>query len=191
MYLQTTQLAIMADFGLEIKNPDGTGLTTGDGSIVIEDNIVTFTPTGSMDRRDHAGIAVFRRSFQSGNPNGYVDVPTGVVLRNNTVTGYRQERTIPSPTLTSEGFGLAIEGNNHIITGNTLTDNDIGIQLQGGMHPYANYVFEDVGDGDQEDGMSPEYFGRGKCACCLWEYSHWKFFQWQCCGGPSRSYHFK
>jgi len=152
-------------FGLEIKNPDGTGLTSGDGSIVVEDNIVSFTPSGTMDRRDHAGIAVFRRSFQSENPNGYIDVPTGVVVRNNTVTNYRQERTDTLPVgqtvLTSEGFGIVIEGTNHTVTGNTVQNSDIGIQIQGGMHPNANYVFEDAGDGDQENEMSPEYFGRG------------------------------
>jgi len=152
-------------FGLEIKNPDGTGLTSGDGSIVVENNQVSITPSGSMDRRDHAGIAVFRRSFQSGNPNGYVDVPTGVVIRSNTVTDYRQERTDPLPVgqtlLTSEGFGIVIEGTNHSVTGNTITGNDIGIQIQGGLHPNANYVFEEAGDGDQENEKSPAYFGRG------------------------------
>jgi hypothetical protein len=152
-------------FGLEIKNPNGTGLTNGDGSIVVEYNVVTYTPSGSMDRRDHAGIAVFRRSFQSDNPNGYIDVPTGVVLRNNTITDYRQERTDPLPVgqtvLTSEGFGIVVEGTNHRVINNTVEDNDIGIQIQGGMHPNANYVFEDAGDGNQENEMSPEYFGRG------------------------------
>jgi parallel beta-helix repeat protein len=97
-------------FGLEIKNPDGTGATTGDGSIVVEDNTATFTATTSMDVRDHAGIAVFRRSFLSGNTTGYCDVPTGVVIRDNTVEGYTQAH--PSAT-TSIRFDQHL--NNRII----------------------------------------------------------------------------
>ncbi len=145
-------------YGIEIKNPNGTGATSGDGSIVIEGNTVELTATVSMNIRDHAGIAVFRRSFQAGNPTGYVDVPTGVVVRNNTVTGYQQLN--PAAT-TSEGFGIAVEGTNHSVTGNTVQNNEIGIQEQGGLHPNANYVYNDVGDGNQSDGASALYFGRG------------------------------
>ncbi len=145
-------------FGIEIKNPNGTGAGSGDGSIVVENNAVSITPSSSMNNRDHAGIAVFRRSFIAGNPTGYVDVPTGVVIRNNTVSGYAQQSTTAA---TSEGFGIVVEGTNHTVTGNTLENNDIGIQEQGGNHPNANYVPNDAGDGDQTDGQSPEYFGRG------------------------------
>ncbi|MCB0035324.1 MAG: right-handed parallel beta-helix repeat-containing protein, partial [Anaerolineales bacterium] len=145
-------------FGIEIKNPDGTGLDTGDGSIVVEGNTVSITPSATMNVRDHAGIAIFRRSFIAGNPTGYVDVPTGVVVRNNTVSGYVQQNPGAS---TSEGFGIVIEGTNHTVTGNTLNNNEIGIQEQGGNHPNANYVPNEAGDGDQADGASPNYFGRG------------------------------
>ncbi|GAB4441019.1 MAG: hypothetical protein Kow0031_23010 [Anaerolineae bacterium] len=145
-------------FGLEIKNPNGTGLNSGDGSIVVENNTVSFTPSAGMNSRDHAGIAVFRRSFQSGNPNGYVDVPSGVVVRNNTVSGYRQQNPASSE---SEGFGIVLEGISHTVAANTAQFNDIGLQIQGGAHPNANYVPNDAGDGDQADGQSPDYFGRG------------------------------
>ncbi len=145
-------------FGIEIKNPDGSGLDTGDGSIVVENNTVSFVASSLMNIRDHAGIAVFRRSFIPGNPTGYVDVPTGVIVRNNTVSGYIQQN--PGAT-TSEGFGIVVEGVNHTVTGNTLQNNEIGIQEQGGNHPNANYVPNDAGDGDQADGASPDYFGRG------------------------------
>ncbi len=137
-------------FGIEIKNPDGTGTESGDGSIVVENNAVSLAASTGMNIRDHAGIAVHRRGVLAGN----VDVPTGVVVRSNTVAGYTQQN--PSAT-TSEGFGIVIEGTNHTVTGNTLNDNDVGIQEQGGLHPNANYP----GDGDQADGQSPEYFGRG------------------------------
>jgi hypothetical protein len=119
-------------FGLEIKNPNGTGLTSGDGSIVVEDNTVSFTPSAAMNSRDHAGIAIFRRSFQSGNPNGYVDVPAGVVVRNNTVSGYRQQNPA---SLESEGFGIVVEGISHTVAANMVRFNDIGMQSQGGAHP--------------------------------------------------------
>ncbi|MCB9138762.1 MAG: right-handed parallel beta-helix repeat-containing protein [Caldilineaceae bacterium] len=145
-------------FGIEIKNPDGTGLDTGDGSIVIENNTVSITPSPAMNNRDHAGIAVFRRSFIAGNPTGYVDVPNGVVVRNNTVSGYDQQNATATA---SEGFGIVVEGVNHTVTGNTLNNNDVGIQEQGGNHANANYVPNDAGDGDQADGQSPAYFGRG------------------------------
>ncbi|MCB0046451.1 MAG: right-handed parallel beta-helix repeat-containing protein [Caldilineaceae bacterium] len=145
-------------FGIEIKNPDGTGLDTGDGSIVLENNIVSIAPSPAMNKRDHAGIAVFRRSFIAGNPTGYVDVPNGVVVRNNTVSGYDQQNATAT---TSEGFGIVVEGVNHTVTGNTLNNNDVGIQEQGGNHANANYVPNDAGDGDQADGQSPAYFGRG------------------------------
>lgn len=146
-------------FGIEIKNPNGSGLSTGDGSIVLENNNITFVASAGMNDRDHAGIAVFRRDFQAGNPNGYVDVPTGVIIRNNTVGGYQHLNQVAAPT-ESEGFGISVGGTNHTITGNDLDSNDIGIQVQGGNHPNANYVYNDVGFADQSAGASPAYFGR-------------------------------
>jgi hypothetical protein len=128
-------------FGIEIKNPNGSGLTTGAGSILVENNTVSRTPVPS-DARDLVGIAAFRRGVLTGN----VDVPTGVVIRNNTVAGYRQ-------TSTSDGFGIVIEGTNHTVSGNTVNDCDVGIQQQAGHTPYP-------GDGDQTN-LDDDYFGRG------------------------------
>jgi hypothetical protein len=45
-------------------------------------NTVTFTPSVGMNIRDHAGIAIFRRAFQPGNPDGYPNIPSGVVVKN-------------------------------------------------------------------------------------------------------------
>lgn len=134
-------------FGIEIKLPDGTGLDTGDGSIVVENNNVsrTFIPT---DLRDLVGIAAFRRGWVAGNNN--VDIPTGVVIRNNTVSGYQQ-------TSTSDGFGIVVEGTNMIVTGNTLNNNDVGVQNQAGHLPYT--PFTNI-DGDQSN-LPDQYFGRG------------------------------
>ncbi|MBN3034668.1 MAG: right-handed parallel beta-helix repeat-containing protein, partial [Bacteroidales bacterium] len=150
---------ILADngrYGIEVKCPDGTGLATGDGSIVLDNNVVTFTASTLMNNRDHAGIAVFRRGYLTGS--GYNDIPTGVIVTNNTVSGYTQMN--PTAT-TSEGFGIVVEGVDHTVTGNILDGNDVGLQLQGGGHPVPNYNFEAAGDGEQADGASPFYFGRG------------------------------
>ncbi len=149
-------------FGIEIKNPNGTGLTTGDGSIVVENNTVSFAASAGMNNRDHAGISVYRRGLLTNNTEGYPDVPTGVVIRNNTVSGFQHLNQTGPPT-ESEGFGVVIEGTNHTVTGNTLTNNTIGIQQQGGGRTgtQASYVFNNAGDGDQAAGASPAYFGRG------------------------------
>jgi len=135
-------------FGIEIKNPNGSGLPTGAGRVVIENNNVSRT-LPIVDVRDIAGIAVFRRGVLAGN----VDVPNGTVVQNNTVAGYVQ----PS---TSEGFGIVIEGTSHTVTGNTVSGCDIGIQRQAGHLPYP-------GDGNQND-IADTYFGRGNSpATCM------------------------
>ncbi len=128
-------------FGIEIKNPNGSGLATGAGRIVVENNNVSRN-AAITDLRDIAGIAVFRRSVLVGN----VDVPTGVVVKNNTVAGYVQ----PS---NSEGFGIVIEGTNHTVIGNNVSGSDVGIQRQSGHLPYP-------GDGDHNN-LADNYFGRG------------------------------
>ncbi|MCA9995532.1 MAG: DUF11 domain-containing protein [Anaerolineales bacterium] len=138
-------------FGIEIKLPNGTGATSGDGSIVVEDNTVSFATSAGMNDRDHAGIAVFRRSFLT--TEGYADIPTGVVVRNNTVEGYVQS----NPGSDSTGFGIVVEGTNMSVTGNTLNNNDVGVQIQAGHLPY---VANTSTDGDQSD-LADDYFGRG------------------------------
>ncbi|MDV7394165.1 hypothetical protein RZS08_22480, partial [Arthrospira platensis SPKY1] len=127
-------------FGLEIKNPDGSGASSGSGSIVVEENIVSLT-SPVADLRDIAGIAVMRRGVLAGN----VDNPTGVYLRSNQVSGYQQ-------TSSSDGFGIVIGGTNHTVENNTLNNNDVGVQQQSGHLPYP-------GDGDQNN-LADQYFGR-------------------------------
>ncbi|MGI2336924.1 MAG: right-handed parallel beta-helix repeat-containing protein, partial [Dehalogenimonas sp.] len=128
-------------FGIEIKNPNGSGLATGPGSIVVEDNIVSRI-TAIGDLRDIVGIAAFRRGVLAEN----VDVPTGVVIQNNTISGYVQ-------TSTSDGFGIVVEGTNHSVLNNNVSGCDVGIQQQAGHLPYP-------GDGDQNN-LADQYFGRG------------------------------
>jgi parallel beta-helix repeat protein len=121
-------------FGIEIKNPNGNTSVTG--------NIVTRTVPIGAEVRDLAGIAVFRRGVLGTN----VDIPTGVSVTGNTVTGYTQ----PS---SSEGFGIVIEGINHTVSGNTVSSCDVAIQQQAGHTPYP-------GDGNQNN-LADLYFGRG------------------------------
>ncbi|MFZ2487473.1 MAG: right-handed parallel beta-helix repeat-containing protein [Anaerolineae bacterium] len=133
-------------FGMEIKLPNGTGLTSGDGSIVVENNTVSRTATPATELRDLAGIAVYRRGWLAGNAN----IPTGVIVRNNTVSGYQQ----PS---TSDGFGIVVEGMKMTVSGNTLNTNDVGVQVQAGHLPYTANTNT---DGDQSN-LADQYFGRG------------------------------
>lgn len=134
-------------FGIEVKLPNGTGLETGDGSIVVRNNTVSRT-VAPTDLRDHAGIAVFRRSWVAGNNN--VDIPLGVVVRDNTVSGYQQ----PS---TSDGFGIVVEGLLMRVYNNTVSNNDVGIQQQAGHLPYTPNTNT---DGNQNN-LADQYFGRG------------------------------
>ncbi|MBK8195611.1 MAG: right-handed parallel beta-helix repeat-containing protein [Lewinellaceae bacterium] len=139
--VSTNTLLNNGRFGIEIKNPNGSGANAGAGSVVVDNNMVTRN-VAIGDVRDIAGIAVFRRGVLAGN----VDVPNGVVVSNNTVTGYTQSST-------SEGFGIVVEGTNHTVSANTVSGNDVGIQRQAGHLPYP-------GDGDQSD-LADTYFGRG------------------------------
>ena len=129
-------------FGIEVKNPNGSGLTTGAGRIVVENNTVSRTNPIGSELRDIMGIAAFRRGVLAGN----VDVPTGVVIQNNTVSGYVQ----PS---NSDGFGIVVEGTNHSVLNNNVSGCDVGIQQQAGHLPYP-------ADGDQSN-LADQYFGRG------------------------------
>ncbi|MBL7999574.1 MAG: right-handed parallel beta-helix repeat-containing protein, partial [Candidatus Kapabacteria bacterium] len=122
-------------FGIEVKNP-----TNGTS---VSNNTVSRT-VASSDARDLAGIAVFRRGISSGA--GGADVPNGVTITGNTVSGYQQSTT-------SEGFGIVIEGTNHSVTGNTVQNCEVGILQQ--QNP-SNYP----GDADQND-VADQFFGRG------------------------------
>lgn len=147
--IQNNIIQVTGRFGIEIKNPNGTGSTdeTLDGSIIVKGNTVNLVGTGG-DVRDLAGIAVFRRGVITANGN--VDIPTGVVITTNTVTGFTQAGT-------SEGFGIVVEGTNHKVLNNTLTGNEVAIQRQAGHMPYTA---NSTTDGNQDD-AADNFFGRG------------------------------
>lgn len=128
-------------FGIEIKNPSGSGAPSGAGSIVISENNVSRT-IDATDLRDHAGILVIRRAP---DPLTNADQPSGVVITGNTVTGYH--RALVGST--GDGFGIIVEGLNHTVTNNTVTNNNIGIQVQGG---------------NTADTQSTDFFDRGNAA---------------------------
>ena len=149
-------------FGIEIKLPDGTGAESGDGSIVVRDNTVRRLTPIEVQRpgelRDLGGIVVIRRAFVVGNGN--VDIPTGVVVKGNTVSGYQQS----NPGSASEGFGIVVEGLNMRAEGNTVSGSDVGIQTQAGHQPYAA---NSATDGNQAD-LADQFFGRGNSpATCV------------------------
>ncbi|MBK7809375.1 MAG: right-handed parallel beta-helix repeat-containing protein [Saprospiraceae bacterium] len=132
-------------FGIEIKNPAG--------GVTVNNNSVTLT-TQDIDLRDRAGIAVFRRGVLNGN----VDVPNGVTVTNNTVTGYKQT----NGTSSSTGFGIVVEGTNHVVNTNMLINNGIAIQLQAGHTPYvANQGSNDALHNGNQTNLADNYFGRG------------------------------
>ncbi len=126
-------------FGIELKMPD---------AATVSNNTITLS-TLNADLRDRAGIAVIRRSYLAGQ--GYVNIPNGVTLSGNTISGYIQVSN-------SKGFGIVVEGTNHTVTNNTISGCDIGIQQQAGHTPYTGTGTAD--DGDQTN-VADLYFGRG------------------------------
>ncbi len=142
-------------FGIEIKLPNGTGLEEGDGSIVVRNNTVQrtlpITETNPTEERDLGGIVVIRRGWVASSGN--VDIPTGVVVKDNTVSGYVQS----NPASVSDGFGIVIEGTNMLAYGNIVSGNDVGIQAQQGHLPYTANTNT---DGNQLD-LDDDHFGRG------------------------------
>ncbi len=137
-------------FGIEIKNPSGSGVDVPDaslgvdvdvlpdGAIVVANNSVTMTATAKAD--DVAGIAVMRRSKTALN----ADVPVGVIVRNNLVHGWSQPNA-------NDGFGIVVEGLLSRVFGNTITGSDVAIQLQSGNDGYP---------GDSNQAATSPFFSR-------------------------------
>lgn len=138
-------------FGIEIRNPNGAGVDNNatDGAIIIDGNTIERVGS-SYDAGDIAGISVYRRYVFGTN----VNIPTGVVIKNNTVKNFSQTLNWSHST----GFGILIEGTHHIVKNNDVsTNNDVGIQVQAG---YDSSSFP--GDSDDNDQNPPDrYFGKG------------------------------
>lgn len=156
--IANNNISMAKRYGIEIKNPAGNGIDdeAADGSIIVKDNVITrvddITSGPLLERRDIAGIAIFRRSFASGNPAGYIDVPSGVVVKGNTISGFEQ------PDAIGEGYGVVAEGVRMTIKNNIINNCDVGVQRQSGNS--SNYVKNNNGDADQVASGS-NYFNRG------------------------------
>jgi uncharacterized repeat protein (TIGR01451 family) len=136
-------------FGIELKLPDGNGLDDGsDGSIVVRDN--TIDGAGAKNLRDRAGIGVQRRAYCT--TCGENDVTRGVVVRNNTVRGFR------TTTTDFEGYGIAVEGFASNVHDNILEDNDVGLQVQ---QANPDSVPNGAGGQDGNQDVHTSWFGRG------------------------------
>ncbi|MBL0162239.1 MAG: right-handed parallel beta-helix repeat-containing protein [Xanthomonadales bacterium] len=133
-------------YGIEIKIPNGTGALSGDGSIVVSNNMVTrpAMPT-SLDQRDVSGIAVIRRGYSP--TSGETDITSGVIVTGNTVSGW-----VPANGSPNDGFGIVAEGIKSRVFGNTLSGNQIGVQLQAGNDGYP---------GDSNQNLTNDFFSRG------------------------------
>jgi hypothetical protein len=156
--ISNNSITVAKRYGIEIKNPAGSGIDDelADGAIIVKNNAITRTDAGAAvigaEARDIAGIAVFRRSFTSGNPSSYIDVPSGVVIKDNTISGFQQLGA------NGEGYGIVVEGVRMTVKNNTVSNCDIGIQRQSGNS--SNYVKNNSGDADQVAAGST-YFNRG------------------------------
>jgi hypothetical protein len=81
-------------------------------------------------------------------------VTTGVIVRNNTISGWQPDSGSPN-----DGFGIVAEGTNSQVYGNTVSGSEIGIQLQAGNDGYP---------GDSNQGLTNAFFSRGNApATCV------------------------
>jgi len=116
-------------FGIEIKNPSGTGDTTGVGSIFVKGNTIT-TSAHIGANRDMGGIVVIRRKDGYSGALCINDQPKGVVVYNNSVSVQNIHANL------NDAYGIVAGGTEHIIYGNTVTNTEIPIQLQKGNDGY-------------------------------------------------------
>lgn len=145
--IEDNTITVDGRFGIEIKVPNGTGNNDveEDGAVIVRNNTITFGST--TDQRDLAGIAVYRRSANAAG----IDIPKGVVITGNTVSGFTQSSN-------STGFGIVVEGTNHTVSNNIVSNNDVNIQVQSG-YDAASYGYL-TGEANQND-IADAYFGRG------------------------------
>ncbi|MCZ2224920.1 MAG: DUF1565 domain-containing protein [Chitinophagales bacterium] len=130
-------------FGIEIKNPLGTGKTSGTGSIVVSNNTIS-TASHTGVNRDMGGIVVIRRKD---GMSDIVDQPKGVVITGNTVNVENAHSN------TDDAYGIVVGGTNHSITNNTINNTEISIQLQKGNDNFNT-------DNNSDQNSNDYYFSR-------------------------------
>lgn len=143
-------------FGIEIKNAVGTGMSSGMGSIVLTNNVLSQpgTPTNS---RDFAAIAVIRRKD---NYNTINDQNFGVYISGNVIDNIKG-----SAGAEGDGYGIVLGGTGHTVIGNTIANTEIGIQMQSGNLNFNNDNNSPSNSGD----ANTYYFDRDNSAdaCAL------------------------
>ncbi|HNM34439.1 MAG TPA: right-handed parallel beta-helix repeat-containing protein [Chitinophagaceae bacterium] len=110
-------------FGIEIKNPSGSGDSTGVGSIFVSSNTIT-TSAHIGATRDMGGIVVIRRKDGYSGALCINDQPQGVVIYNNTVNVENIHVNA------NDAYGIVVGGTGHIVYGNTINNTEVSIQLQ-------------------------------------------------------------
>jgi hypothetical protein len=131
-------------FGIEIKNPNGTGANSGVGSVVVSNNIINVSShTGAT--RDMGGIVVIRRKDATPTVN---DQPQGVVIFGNTINDMQNINAN-----TNDAYAIAVGGTGHKILNNTITNAEISIQLQKGNDNYLT-------DNNSDQALVNFYFSR-------------------------------
>lgn len=121
----TVRVSKTARFGIEIKNPLGTGSASGNGSIKVSGNNISLAShLGST--RDLAAITVMRRKDGHAIIN---DQPQGVQVLNNTITDFQNA--------SGDAFGIVLGGTGHLVSGNTITNTKYSIQVQKGNTDFA------------------------------------------------------
>lgn len=148
--IRNNQITDPGRLGIALMIPDGSGIDSGDGAIVVEGNVITGGANqGALADNDRAGIQVIRR-YYAGVSQGQIDVTRGVVIRSNTVTGI----SMPGALAGIEGYGIVVEGLGSSVYGNTLSGNDIGVQVQQGNQPGSL-------PGDSDTTIHTDWFDRG------------------------------
>jgi hypothetical protein len=142
-------------FGIEIKNPSGTGDSTGVGSIFVKDNTIS-TAAHIGANRDMGGIVIIRRKDGYSGALCINDQPKGVVVYNNTVSV--QNIHVNS----DDAYGIVVGGTEHIVYGNTVTNTEIPIQLQNGNDNYLT-------NNSSNQALTNFYFSRdnSKTSCAI------------------------
>jgi hypothetical protein len=131
-------------FGIEIKNPNGTGSNAGVGSVVVSNNIINVSShTGAT--RDMGGIVVIRRKDATASVN---DQPQGVVISGNTINDLQNININ-----TNDAYAIAVGGTGHKILNNTITNAEVSIQLQKGNDNYLT-------DNNSDQALVNFYFSR-------------------------------
>ncbi|MCF0058144.1 right-handed parallel beta-helix repeat-containing protein [Dyadobacter sp. CY356] len=133
-----------ARFGIEIKNPLGTGSASGNGSIKVWGNKISLASHPGSPR-DLAAIAVMRRKDGHAIIN---DQPQGVQVLNNIITDFQNAG--------GDAFGIVLGGTGHLVSNNKITNTKYSIQVQKGN--------TDFGTNNSSPNSSDFYFERDNSA---------------------------